>query len=446
MRCTGMRKTHVVLAAVLAFALVGPACADEEKEFRLPPRQENAAVNYLLAIVLFERPDSEEEIEAIELIESELYRLPPEALAGYPEATDILEGALAPSGGAIWALHEGAQKPTCTFDVDWAAGPNALLPHLAQMRNLARRCLAAAKCAEFQGDYSRAAQIYGDLMRMGAHLGEEPLIISGLVGVAVQSMTMSEIEGFLARAADENVLEELLKALQSVPARPFACDIYFRAEAEGYGEWLRADPIERTREIVNMGVGQNMDEVAQHLTTKKADEVRAWIREYQEIMRRVAGVIGEPYYKSASKVKAEKKHVEEVIAHFGKEPTKGNPLIGLLIPALWRCREVFATAEARLGMIQLLCAAQLHKAKSGEYPAALDDLKAYFPQAKRPMDPFTGEDFLYTLTDGLPRIESRPPKEMKKKEPGKHCFDLAQRQVKDEQALASILEEHETED
>ena len=427
----------LVLAVFVAFSSLIQAQEVAENEFRLPEREDNAALNYLLASVELRAPQTTANAEAIKLTTSKLYKLPPAALAACPDAVNMLRF----SAGSIRALHEGAQKPRCAFDVDWQAGPGVILPHLAEMRNLARRSIAIAKYAEFDENPVQAAQIYGDVMRMSAHLAEEPLIISGLVGISVQSMAASAIESLLTREPDGDAIRELLSGLQKVPSRAFRCDIYFRSEAEMFGNWFLRDPQRNKRELVNVMGAFPKSEAAKRLAEASADDLRAWVLEYQEVMNRTADAVSEPYYKSIKKVPAEKARVEKMMAQFNDDPTQGNPLIGLLLPVLWRCHGQFAIAEARLGMLQLLCAAQLHKTRTGKYPAALAELKPYFQEGAIPRDPVTGKDFLYTLKQGTPRIECQAPEDLKQTHQRDCYFDLAERLEKDEDALKKFREE-----
>ena len=404
-----------------------------DKGFELPARPDNAALNYLLALSLLAQP---EEIEARYLIEDKVWQLPPEALQAIPEAAKFLERDLR-KAGPLWAVHEGAQKKRCAFDVDWEAGPEALLPHLAQMRHLARRCVAAAKCAEFKGDRVRAAEIYADVMQMGAHLGEDPILISALVGVAVQSMAVSGIEGLLAREPGPQATQKLLSGLARVAPQPFRTDVCFRSEAAIYGGWFLRNLLKATEEV-RIHIRDDPNATPEQLARLKAEHVQAWVREYQDVMKRLAEAARGPYHESAPRLNEEKKRLEKMTAEIRRDPTKGNLLIPMLVPALWRCHEQFATAEARLGMIQLACAVALYKHQEGKYPAELDALRKHLLSGI-PKDPFTGESFLYTLRAGEWVIECGAPDELKKRRPKDFIVDLAARRRKDAQAVKQFL-------
>lgn len=436
--CHGSRLVRfAVLLSLLHASLTTSASAQEER-FRLPPRSDNAAINYLLAVALFQQNETPDSAAVQKRIHEEIWKLPPKALSECPDVLAVLEGDM-PEVGPLMALHEGAEKPRCAFDVDWQAGPGAYLQHLSLMRQLGRRSLAVAKCVEFEGDPVRAAGIHGDVARMGAHVAEEPLIISGLVGAAVLNMAASEAEGLLARDPGSEAVEKLLSILQTVPDRPFPVDIYFRSEAEIFGGWYERNLETAAKDIAGMADGPDAAPVLKRISASKPEDLLAWIRGYREFMDRLAEAARGPYWESAPRA-------SELMTKLGGDAAKDNPLLATLVPSLSKCQEQFATAEARLGMIRLLCAAQLHKEKTGNYPAALDELSPYFPDGKLPKDPFTGRAFLYTLVEGLPRIECQPPEELKRNRPGRYHFDLARRRAEDGQALEQFLRERKAEE
>ena len=427
----------VLLALLHTFLATTPASAQDE-EFRLPPRSDNAAINYLLAAALLKQPATPADMKAQEVIEEKIWKLPPKALSECPEVVTLLDADLS-RAGAVNVVHQGAGKPRCAFDVDWEAGPSANLQHLSLMRKLARRCIAAAKCAEFKGESLRAAEICGDVMRMAAHLAEEPLIISGLVGAAVLDVAASEAEGLLARDPGVEAAEKLLSILQGVPARPFPLDIYFRSEAEIFGGWYERNLKTAAEDIAGMADGPDAAPMIERISAGKPEDLLNWIRGYREFMDQLAEAARGPYWESASRA-------AELMAKVGGDAAKDNPLLTTLVPSLSKCQEQFATAEARLGMMKLLCAAQLHKEKTGHYLAALDELSRYFPDDRLPKDPFTGKAFVYTLVEGLPRIECQPPEELKQQRPGRFHFDLARRRAEDAPALEQFLREQKAEE
>ena len=76
-------------------------------------------------------------------------------------------------------------------------------------------------------------------------------------------------------------------------------------------------------------------------------------------------------------------------------------LIGMCLPANFRVVESDARALARLSGARLALGCKLHRLKTGQWPQSLADLQKAFPERFKelPNDPFTGQPFVYKLTD-----------------------------------------------
>ena len=126
-----MKCSRYTAAAALVFLAV---LARGEEAFSLPERTENAALHYWKAVALLAEPVAAEEIEALQFIEGDLQDLPPRALQDRP----VVQALLDRDAEAMRALHEGASKPRCNFDLDYEKGPALELPHLAVRRGPVR--------------------------------------------------------------------------------------------------------------------------------------------------------------------------------------------------------------------------------------------------------------------------------------------------------------------
>jgi len=431
------RFTLIWIAGIVLAGAVAAQDATEE-EWKLPPPPDNAAINYCLAMALQPRPYDAAGLEAEEFIDSEFAKLPPEALADWPDVQKFLQEYFGP-GDTLGALHRGAQKSRCAFDVDYSDGPVTPLLHLPEILHLARRCVAAAKFAEFNGDPNEAAQIYADLMRMGQHVGQDPIMIGGAVGDSTQREVSEEIEGLLSREPPPEAARTLFATLQDIEPRPFDLSAYLHAEAESCGNWLAQLPLE---EFLTLS-----DHFKQYFEAlpddQRKEKLAQWIDEYRAIMHSVAEIVKEPYYNSAPKVRKEEAQVEKLSEDFLRNPKTGNPLVSFWISPLETSARCFAQAEARLGMTKLACAAVLHYHEKGKYPESMDDLAEYFPDGL-PKDPFTGENYTYTLVEGWPRVEFDAYEELRQQnDDSLYSIDLSRRRKQDAEALAKFREQME---
>ncbi|MGD1001898.1 MAG: hypothetical protein ABSA67_14480 [Candidatus Brocadiia bacterium] len=444
-----MLKIEFCAAAVFAALVATAARGGEEKS--VLPRSDNAAILYLEGAATRAVPQSAGELEALKFMDEEFGKLPPAALSDRPDAVALLSRDL-DSDGAMSLLHDGAQRGPCAFDLNWDAGPDMEMPHLGLLRLFAFRCVAAAKCAEFRGDPVRAAEICGDLARMGAHVGREPVLMSGLVAALIQNVAASEAEGLLSRSPGRESVEKLLRALQSLP-EPLRMDSYCRVDAEFWGEWVIRKAQAPEKELMDFirdylhGEGPPSKMATHELEGLKEPEIRArileWARGYQQHMRRLARNVAGPYHEAAPAITDEERGLNNTILEMTSRELQGdrdlgNPLLQIFVPALTvSALPSLANAEARIGMMRVLCAAMLLKEETGSYPANLEELRRYFPDGF-PKDPFTGKDYTLSMSGGLPAVSCGAPEEVRKKSPNDFSFDLARQRRLDAEALKNF--------
>lgn len=392
----------------------------------LPPRPDNAAINYLLALTLLHHPADAEEQKAREFLDNEFGSLPPEALADRPDAETYLSKESYASG-PCWPLNEGALKPTCHFDIDWSTGPGAQLPHLAALRNLAREARAIAKYKIFTGQHAQAAEIDADLIRMGAHLGEDPVIIHGLVGVAVQVIGVDAAMGLLASDPPRDAVETLMTGLQRTPSEPFNAANWVRGEAESYSNWFIAHP----KAVFS-------DASTTEITEEQRVRAIHAIATYKRNLLAAADAMEGRYYESMPRLGPLDEKIQQQVK--ANKEDVGVILLSQIMPAYLRIPREVARADAQLGMLRILTAAAMWKAETGAYPDTLEPLKKYFPDGL-PTDPFTGKDFVYSFQVGFPRVECAAPEDVMKtfgtmEDP--LALDLGRRIQKDAAALAEF--------
>ncbi|MFQ5412794.1 MAG: hypothetical protein ACE5EC_10880, partial [Phycisphaerae bacterium] len=82
-----------------------------------------------------------------------------------------------------------------------------------------------------------------------------------------------------------------------------------------------------------------------------------------------------------------------------------DPVAGSFLPSLSRVYQLFNRQEASRRATQLTYAIHLHHARTGHWPATLDDLPPRYTDTAR-TDPFTKNDFVYRLTENGPLLYS----------------------------------------
>ena len=388
----------VLAACMLAAALTGSAAlAGEEapappagptaleridaeyKAFVEKHAEDNAAIHYLQAMLkvsqlqLRARDENAREIE--NFVRSTLQQAPPEILGDYPEAAAAVRELADP---AVTSLRRGARMKRCCFDSDWASGPAIQLPHLARARDLARGAIAYGKLLEHEKRPAEAAEVYLDVVRMGLHLGEDPMVISELVGVAVTWMGLRAIESMLARGVDEETGRSILEGLRAVPSKPFDMSEAVEAERIVIGGWaksqfLRAAESGRDEviKVLKMMLGRELKFHEQLLVPAKKEQIKALVESgfgvYEGHMKAVADAMKGPY--KEAKPKLDELTDPQALVKRAQEQNAGlaGQLIATLLPTYGRLKRQEGRIEARLGGVKILAAAAFDKATTGKY-------------------------------------------------------------------------------
>ena len=434
--------------AMVALALVGVVVAaawgqtpaqdvEAAVELELPPRPDNAAVNYLTACTILPQPWGEKERDAIDFIEDDLQWLPPEALEGQEEALYMLDGGLR-TVGFVACVHEGAEKDLCMFDVTWEDGLTAGVPYLSAMRRLTRWTSATATCAEFRKDHARAVEICSDAMRMGEHVAQNCLAMDGLVGAAIQAITLGGIEGWLSREPPAKDVATLLQNLYAATPQPSRIGKHVQTDIALYAYSMAHSPAQELLATLKNDCGGPEDERFKALSRLTEDDFKKhgarWLDEYREMLKRIVALSERPYLEAAQALKEEEARVARERETFVRDPRRGNFFIAVCAERYIAVVSKRARMQAQLDAVRIACAALLYKQDKGGYPTKISELAAYFADGL-PRNPQTGADYEYMLMEGLPSIAywtytGEPV--------GVRIFtvDLHERRIKDAQALA----------
>jgi len=189
-------------AAQLMQANLPPVVADAD----------NAAPLYLQAF-------REVDAESARNDESSPLQNPAAADIGSPAVTDLL----ARHRDTLDLLRRAADRDACRFTRDWTRPSiDIVLPELQSLRNAARLLALAARREAADGDAAAALRDVVRIGRMGRHAAAEPILVSALVGVAIDRMALATLADVLPqlRKADLPALNspEVADLVGSVPA------------------------------------------------------------------------------------------------------------------------------------------------------------------------------------------------------------------------------------
>jgi len=211
----------------------------------------------------------------------------PEAM---PEDTaEILSDA----ADVIDAIERATRLPVCDFGVETELGPHAMMPHLGQMRDLARVLAADAHRLALADQPERAADRLAALHRLAEHLGGDRVAISSLVGMAIHALAAGETTRLLDHGLlTKDARARLITTLDAIDLRDPAG---VRAAVAGEGAWVldsierlaeRRDP-ERLNRVLSALLGGDGDAAARDLIDARPAAVLRAVEQAREHNRAV---------------------------------------------------------------------------------------------------------------------------------------------------------------
>jgi hypothetical protein len=406
--CRSLSKPSIAVAAItILLSPAGPAFSawlDGVKEMRIGERTHPVCPeDYLIERGFPVRDVPDEQNAAIEYVQAiNLYS----ELA--PELQDIYDYVL----GNVWideaktllpwleknratmdALREGGRKSDCKFPYLGTRGMslvNILLPHLGQMRNLGRLLTIHGKYLESKGEYRAALDDYLLMAKMGYHVSRGPILISGLLGIAVDVMSAAAIEKCVLRnRLGFETLSYLRENLTSVGRSSENYDISMSGERV-FGLTIIDDLCRRPEEFRGLIDAPSATQLVALAGAKslglramlKSDFRRYWnaVDKWNELPDHVA-------------LRPENDLDEDKIVSDLPPWSLGK----MLLPALGRARISFVRIKARKAILTTQVGLEIYRNKNGRYPKTLGRLKGILDEI--PLDPFTNELLKYRRTE-----------------------------------------------
>ena len=309
-------------------------------------------------------------------------------LEGSPLAvqTESVTDLLGRHRSTIASLRQAADRPACRFTRDWTR-PSAgmLLPEMTSLRRAARLLSLAARRAAVDGSAAEAMADVVRLRRLARHAAGEPLLISGLVGMAIDA------------TADETLVA-ILPTL-----RPSDLPLL---DAEG----LLGDPFDVTRWLLGeqafglsmfatLGTGSGPDPAGLLANAEDgaAPAVLTLMLPYRVFLLPydLAGyraVMGEELLHCTTDAgdrswPVSHRRLEDLAARIKERPP--GIFTELITPALQGFAEAVTRSQARRKVVAALIAATRHRLETGSLPGSLTALVPG-QLAAMPQDPFIG--------------------------------------------------------
>ena len=300
------------------------------------------------------------------------------------------------SGPALALLNNALDKPYSTPPIRTSNDPG--FQNYAKMRELARTAAGTAKYYTQIGQNRRAADILLDGYEMGVIMPKDGVLITGLVGVAIQSICAKPLDPLLAKLSPAD-LAHVAKRLDKIADKQVSfADIIAEegnASTAMYLEFMRSPASRGLGGLNALTGGQGMadgesprfQDLLQGARYAMSDKT-AILHENQKYFQAIAVEARRPYTGSF------------------QTPFPNNVIAQVLMPVFSQARTRFVVGEAVLALLRLETGLYRYHAATGHFPPSLAILASEkdgqgIPYLRIiPTDPFGGKPLHYSLTEG----------------------------------------------
>ncbi len=345
---------------------------DLEAKRRVIPDAENAALRVLAAAKHLPK-NWEDRPPSVDLPE-----LPPVQL--YPEDAKALRAERKLLEPVLVEARKLSRLPAGRYPITWT--PNfidTLIPHIPKARMVASLLEWDATLLAHDGDMAGAIDRCQACLNAGRSIGDEPLLISLLVRVAIRSIAVKALERTVAQGQPPPAsLAAAQKALEEA-ARDTALVTALRGERAGQHSMMaNVESGKITLSEVTGGKPERgfWNSVSGLWVTPRVKHSHAWMLNYLTEVIEVA-------QKPAPEREARLRQLEAAV-------TEAPPLARALCTALSKVADADTRGAAVSGCAIAGLASERYRREHGRWPESLDELvRAGFLQAV-PTDPYDG--------------------------------------------------------
>jgi hypothetical protein len=306
-------------------------------------------------------------------------------------------------------IRRAADRDTCRFQRDWTRPSiDMLLPELQSLRAVARLLVLDARREAADGNAADALHDVARIQRIGRHSASEPLLISNLVGLAIDAMALETFAKVLPTlgksdlaALDSSVIRDL------VTTRPAMASHYYGEEAFGLSTF--ADMTDSRFGVANaLEIFANqprrpfLSRILPLTLLYRVFFLEADLAGYRSIMRKYQQLAAgsEPYPEVKKKTDAMEAELQN------RSP---GMMSSLIVPALGGVFRTHAQSIARHRAATALLAATKSRLEAGNVPDSLEQLAAKLVPPDS-LDPFTADrSLLMKRTDDAVVVYSVGP-------------------------------------
>lgn len=224
---------HRPLVSVFAALAVATSLWAPAARAQVAPESRNAALKYWAAVVGMPK-ESRDAVSSIDWDKLEAAK----DESGIPPDVKKLMDELRPTSEQVLAASKLSK---CDFEPETEKGFETLLPHLGNLRMLARAMRLEARHQLILGNPDAASEYIAGLFRMGAQIKSDRYLISALVGTAIGKMACIELETLLKHATlSSDARQKLIESITALGNDPFGIRAAVVGERDFTCSWLRA--------------------------------------------------------------------------------------------------------------------------------------------------------------------------------------------------------------
>lgn len=324
--------------------------------------------------------------EAFLLLDTDATTRDDDSPLGQPLAADLAAPVtvelLRRHGPTLDLLRQAADRDVCRFTRDWSR-PNVdmLLPEMQSIRNAARLLALAARQEAADGDVVAALRDVARIGRMSRHAASEPILISGLVGLAIDAVALDTLADVLPACTPDDA--EALAATDLVGPPPTLAGGFYGEEAWGIRMFADAAEGRTFRDLLGGdGWGERAWMPRGFDLLYRVFLLPADLAAYRRDMHRQQMLAArQPPFAEV------RRETSELETRLGER--RPGLLTGLILPALGQAQMQSFKAEARHAAARTLIAATRQRLAGDPLPDALDAIDRQWLPAV-PTDPYTG--------------------------------------------------------
>jgi len=303
-----------------------------------------------------------------------------------PEVIDLL----ARHAAALDLIRRAADRDTCRFQRDWTRPSfDMLLPEMQSLRNAARLLVLETRREAADGNAEDALRDVARIQRIGRHAASEPILISNLVGIAIDTMALETLAQVLPTLRKSDLATLDAPEIRDLIATPPTMASHFYGE-EAFGLSIFADLADNQLGVPNIyDLGGNtrpqpwLFRILPLSLLYRVFFLPADLAGYRSIMGKYqsAASRSESYPDLTKRIDADETEIRD------RSPGMLSSMIVPALPAVFKAQtRSIANHHAALALV----AATKERLETGAVPETFDELAVQLvPSASR--DPFTAD-------------------------------------------------------